>query len=44
MNATILSAGCLELLPAFDMEQVLKLMETGRVTKFFAVPRSTSAS
>ena len=38
MNSTILSAGCLELLPAFDMEQVLKLMETGRVTKFFAVP------
>ena len=38
MNSTILSAGCLELLPTFDMEQVLKLMETGRVTKFFAVP------
>jgi long-chain acyl-CoA synthetase len=38
MNSTILSAGCLELLPAFDMEQVLKLMESGRVTKFFAVP------
>ncbi len=38
MNSTVLSAGCLELLPAFDMEEVLKLMETGRVTKFFAVP------
>ena len=38
MNATILSAGCLELLPAFDMEQVLETMEAGRVTKFFAVP------
>ena len=38
MNSTILSAGCLELLPAFDMDQVLKLMESGRVTKFFAVP------
>jgi long-chain acyl-CoA synthetase len=38
MNSTILSGGCLELLPVFDMEQVLKLMETGRVTKFFAVP------
>ncbi len=38
MNSTILSAGCLELLPGFDVEQVLKLMETGRVTKFFAVP------
>ena len=38
MNSTILSAGCLELLPTFDTEQVLNLMETGRVTKFFAVP------
>ncbi len=38
MNSTILSAGCLELLPVFDMEQALKLMETGRITKFFAVP------
>ena len=38
MNATILSAGCLELLPAFDMERVLEAMEAGRVTKFFAVP------
>jgi len=38
MNATILSAGCLEILPAFDLEQVLEAMEGGRVTKFFAVP------
>jgi long-chain acyl-CoA synthetase len=38
MNATILSAGCLELLPAFDIDRVLEAMETGRVTKFFAVP------
>jgi len=38
MNATILTAGCLELLPAFDMERVVEAMETGRVTKFFAVP------
>jgi long-chain acyl-CoA synthetase len=38
MNATILSAGCLEMIPAFDMEQVLDLMANGRVTKFFAVP------
>ena len=38
MNATILSAGCLEMLPAFDLEQVLEALETGRVTKFFAVP------
>jgi long-chain acyl-CoA synthetase len=38
MNATILSGGCLELLPGFDMEDVLKLMSAGRVTKLFAVP------
>jgi long-chain acyl-CoA synthetase len=38
MNATILSAGCLEMIPAFDLERVLDLMENGRVTKFFAVP------
>ncbi len=38
MNATILSAGCLELLPAFDLERVLHLLATGRVTKLFAVP------
>ena len=38
MNATILSAGCLELLPSFDQEQVLELMASGRITKFFAVP------
>jgi long-chain acyl-CoA synthetase len=38
MNATILSAGCLEILPAFDLEQVLEALEAGRVTKFFAVP------
>ena len=38
MNATILAGGCLELLPAFDLEQVLKLLEAGRISKFFAVP------
>ena len=38
MNATILSAGCLELIPAFDLERVLYLMAAGRVTKFYAVP------
>ena len=38
MNATILSAGCLEILPAFDLERVLEVLEAGRVTKFFAVP------
>jgi long-chain acyl-CoA synthetase len=38
MNATILSAGCLELLPAFDLDRVLDAMKKGRVTKLFAVP------
>src|SRR5512136_536135 len=38
MNGTIFSAGCLELLPSFDMDRVLELVETGRITKFFAVP------
>ena len=38
LNATILSSGCLELLPSFDMDQVLDAMQSGRLTKFFAVP------
>jgi long-chain acyl-CoA synthetase len=38
MNASVLSAGCLELIPAFDLEKVLHILSTGRVTKFFAVP------
>ncbi len=38
MNATVFSAGCLELLPTFDMDRVLELVQAGRVTKFFAVP------
>ncbi len=38
MNATILSAGCLELLPSFDMERILEILDAGRITKFFAVP------
>ncbi len=38
MNSTIMSAGCLELLPTFDLDRVLGLLEAGRVTKFFAVP------
>jgi long-chain acyl-CoA synthetase len=38
MNSTIMSAGCLELLPTFDLERVLGLLQAGRVTKFFAVP------
>jgi len=38
MNATILSAGCLELMPSFDLEKVLSLLKEGRVSKFFSVP------
>jgi long-chain acyl-CoA synthetase len=38
MNATILSSGCLELLPAFDLDKILEILSSGRVTKFFAVP------
>jgi long-chain acyl-CoA synthetase len=38
MNATILSGGCLEMLPAFDLDEVLDAMKKGRVTKLFAVP------
>jgi long-chain acyl-CoA synthetase len=38
MNSTILTAGCLELLPAFDLDHVLRALHSGRVTKFFAVP------
>ncbi len=38
MNATLLSAGCVELLPSFDMEKFLNTMATRQVTKLFAVP------
>jgi long-chain acyl-CoA synthetase len=38
MNSTILSGGCIELVPAFDMDLVLDAMAGGRVTKLFAVP------
>jgi long-chain acyl-CoA synthetase len=37
-NATILSAGCLELIPSFNLDQVLAILKEGRVTKLFAVP------
>jgi long-chain acyl-CoA synthetase len=38
MNATILSGGCLELMPGFDLDRVLAAMKAGRITKFFSVP------
>jgi long-chain acyl-CoA synthetase len=38
MNASILSAGCLEILPTFDLEKVLQATAAGGVTKLLAVP------
>jgi long-chain acyl-CoA synthetase len=38
MNATILSSGCIELIPSFDMQAVLEILKKGRVTKLHAVP------
>jgi long-chain acyl-CoA synthetase len=38
MNATVLSGGCLEMMPAFDLDRVLEALAKGRVTKFYAVP------
>ncbi|MCB2191390.1 MAG: AMP-binding protein [Deltaproteobacteria bacterium] len=38
MLSTILTAGCLEMMPAFDMDQVLAVFGRGEVTKFYAVP------
>jgi len=37
-NATVISAGCLEILPTFDMDKVLALLKAGRATKLFCVP------
>jgi long-chain acyl-CoA synthetase len=38
MNSTVLSAGCLELMPVFDMDRVLWLLDNDRLTRFYAVP------
>jgi len=38
MNPVVLSGGCLELMPGFDMERVLWLLEHDRITRFYAVP------
>ncbi len=37
-HATILSAGCLELTPSFNLDRVLAILKERRVTKLFAVP------
>jgi len=38
MNTVILSGGTLELMPSFDMERVLWLLDRNRITRFYAVP------
>lgn len=38
LTSTIMSGACLEILPGFDIEAVLSLIDAGNVTKFFAVP------
>ncbi|MFH0826024.1 MAG: AMP-binding protein [Pseudomonadota bacterium] len=37
-NATVFSSGCIELMPAYDMDRVLSLTACGKVTKLYAVP------
>ena len=37
-NATILSAGCLEVLPSFNLDQILEILARNQVTKLFSVP------
>jgi long-chain acyl-CoA synthetase len=38
MNSTVLSGGCLELMPGFDLDRVLWLLDNDRLTRFYAVP------
>ena len=38
MDATLLSGGCIEILPGFDEERLLEITSAGRVTKLYAVP------
>ncbi len=38
MIGSVLSGGCLELLPSFNLDEVLDILKMGRVTKLFAVP------
>jgi long-chain acyl-CoA synthetase len=38
LNATLLSCGCLEIIPAFDLDRILEALESNRITKFYAVP------
>lgn len=38
MNSTIMSGGCLEIMPFFDINRILDAAGSGRITKLFAVP------
>lgn len=38
MNATVMSGGCLEILPSFNLDRVLEVLARGKVTKLFSVP------
>jgi long-chain acyl-CoA synthetase len=38
MNAALLSGGCIELIPAFNLEDVLEITAAGKVTKLYGVP------
>ncbi len=38
MNATILSAGCLEILPSFNLDQIIEILSRNKATKLFSVP------
>ena len=38
MNPVILSGGCLELLPGFDMDRILWLLDQDQLSRFYAVP------
>lgn len=37
-NATVLSGGCLEVLPSFNLDQILEILARNQVTKLFSVP------
>ena len=38
MNATILSAGCLEILPSFNLDHIIEILSRNKATKLFSVP------
>ncbi|MCX8111501.1 MAG: AMP-binding protein [Syntrophorhabdaceae bacterium] len=38
MNSTIMSGGCLEIMPFFDIDRTLDAAREGRITKLFGVP------